>query len=264
MRLSKGFTLIELVAVLVILAITATIGSRFIVVAVDGYRTVEQSDVLVGKAGTSIEQVTRYLRNAVPNSVRVGASGNCVEWFPGLGGSFYEGQVADAENMAPLSTSVSTTPFSIELASGNGYHIFIGAMSADEIYTSLLPSSRGAMSTPAGATITSLTLSSAHRFERNSISQRVFVGDDPKRICLSTERLVLYENYGVDTSALGSVANPGGSEILLASGVSADGTAFALSAGSEDRNTTLDINLTFSSGDFTAAQFQKVFIRNVP
>jgi len=261
---ARGFTLVELIAVLVILAITATIGSRFIVYAVDGYRTVESSERLVGRARTSLEQMTRYLRNAVPNTVRVGASGNCVEWMPSLGGSFYESQLADAENMAALSTSITTLPFSIELDSGLAYHAIVGAMSADEVYSALIPSSRASVETPSGGLITALSFVNAHRFFRNSLSQRVYVADNPKRICLSNGRLVLFESYGLDTGALSSATNPGGNEVLLSNGLSTSSVPFALSAGSEDRNTTLDIHLTFSEGDFSTEQFQKVFVRNVP
>jgi MSHA biogenesis protein MshO len=261
---AQGFTLVELIAVLVILAITASVGSRFVVFAVEGARTVETSEVLVGRSRTSIEQMTRYLRSAVPNSIRVGAGGNCVEWMPSLGGGYYEGQLADSENMATLSSTIITVPFGLESESTTNYHAVVAAMSDDEIYSNVLPSSRSALSAPSASNIVSLSLSAPHRFIRNSLNQRVYVADDPKRICLASGQLLLYEGYGLDTSPLAATGNPGGDEILMANEVSSEGLPFTLSNGSENRNTTLDIQLRFSEGDFAITQNQTVFIRNVP
>lgn len=257
----RGFTLIELVTVIVVLSIVAAFSTQFIVTSLDSYSTNKRSNDLVNTSRAAMEQIARYLRSAVPNSARVSSSGNCLEVMPSTGGAFYEGQVPDAENGAASVSSVVTSSFSLGL--GDAEHAVIGALDSSEIYTASSPSARADINSTVGNPIQSIQFDLPHRFMRNSINQRVYVGESPKRFCLAGGSLVLYENYGLITTAMDD-SDPGGGRVLMANNVSAQGSAFQLSAGTEDRSASVDMSLVFSLSNTRVALQQTVLIRNVP
>ncbi len=258
MTRAKGFTLIELITVLVILAVVAGLSTMFVVIAADGYRETQVRNRLMARGRVVLEQMSRRIRQSVPNSVRVSASGNCVELLPSVAGAFYENDVADASNAAAFSSAVNTSTLSIQL--GNAEYALIAPMAANEIYTNAIPSARiGVASTVSN----SVTFSAAHQFLRNSISHRIYLADQPLRFCVSGGNLELREDYGLDTATLDD-SSPGGTSALMASGVSTGGQAFTLTNSSNDRNTALQMDLIFSNGTTQIALNHTVAIRNVP
>ena len=80
-----GFTLIELVVVITVMGILSIGAVSFITDASDGYANTVRRTELGSTMRLAAERVTRELRNALPNSVRV--SGNCLEFIPVEGGS---------------------------------------------------------------------------------------------------------------------------------------------------------------------------------
>ena len=76
----RGFTLVELVIVIVLLAIVATISVRFVSLSTQGALDVSSRQQR-SLAGVVIsEQISREVREAFPLSVR--SNGPCLEWLP--------------------------------------------------------------------------------------------------------------------------------------------------------------------------------------
>jgi MSHA biogenesis protein MshO len=256
-----GFTLIELITVLVILGILVSVGSHFLVSSVDAYRQSQIQQKLMAKGRLSIEQMTRMLRSSVPGSVRTSSSGNCIEFMPAVGGGNYFGELPDSANGAAASASISTAPIYADL--GTPLYAIVGSFYASEIYTLASPSARADIAALGAEPYTTISLSTAHSFVRNSQQKRVYLGASPKRFCLQSGDLYLYEAYGLDTSVLND-ADPGGSTILLSENVSSPSQAFSLSSGSEDRNAVIYLALRYSEAQMGVDMNQKVLVRNVP
>lgn len=261
LRRVEGFTLIELIAVMVVLSICASIGASFIVDVVDQYQKASLRSSLVMRGTVVMEQMSRKLRLSVPNSVRVSASGLCVEFMPLVAGSVYTQPVADEVNGRLASNSVDTVGFS--LLNGSPEYAFVAPMTAAEVYSDATSSNvRAAISSLSGSPVSTIQLASNHRFIRNSVSSRILVADSPERFCIAGGELINYRNYTLSSSAI-SDGSPGGVTIVMADGVSAN-TAFVLTAGSENRNAALDIAVEVSGGSETVSLNNRVLIRNVP
>lgn len=262
LRRVSGFTLIELITVIIVLAITSTIGAGFVVDVVDQYQKAQVRSTLVRRGSVVMEQLSRQLRMAVPNSVRISPTSDCVEYMPLLGGSFYTDAVSDAENGMAAVSAVSTVSFSLNGETPE--HVLIAPMSASEIYTLSTTASRVTAGSWGSEPYSTVIFSSAHQFHRNSLNRRLLVAGDPKRFCISGQQLVRYEGYGLNTAAISNAIPSGASTVLMATEVDAVGTAFALSVGSENRNAALTIALAFSDQTESIILDSQVFIRNVP
>src|SRR5690606_31531320 len=94
----QGFTLIELIMVIVIGGILAMGVTSFITHSVGGYVATARRQALGGAGMVAAEKLARAARNALPNSIRV--SGNCLELIPVLAGSSYVS--------APVTTAASS------------------------------------------------------------------------------------------------------------------------------------------------------------
>lgn len=85
----QGFTLVEMITVMVITGILGGMVAIFIRAPVQGYvdsgRRAEMTDV----ADTAVRRVSRDLQLALPNSVRVTPDGLFIEFLPTLGGGRY-------------------------------------------------------------------------------------------------------------------------------------------------------------------------------
>lgn len=78
---SRGFTLIEAVVVIVITGIIAGIVAVFLKRPIEGYFDAVRRAELTDTADTALRRITRDLRLALPNSVRVDPSGKYLEFL---------------------------------------------------------------------------------------------------------------------------------------------------------------------------------------
>jgi MSHA biogenesis protein MshO len=102
-----GFTLVELIVVIVITGILSTFLVQFILLPIESYSDVARRTRLVDIANTVIEKIRLDVREALPNSVRVGSCGgvdNCVEFLRAPLGGRYRVAGTGAEDELKIST----------------------------------------------------------------------------------------------------------------------------------------------------------------
>lgn len=110
-----GYTLIEMVIVLVVTGILVAGASVFIVRVIQGYGDVSRRATLVDAAESALRRMARDIRLALPNSVRVSDSGTgtsfALEFLPILDAAKYNSETGS--NCARIKVGQSTTDFDI-------------------------------------------------------------------------------------------------------------------------------------------------------
>lgn len=251
-RSNTGFTLIEMITVIVVLSVISALGFGFVRSTLESYNTTIDRGKLITKGRLALERMSRQLRAAVPNSVRV--VGDCVEFLPIAGGGNYVGSVPDAANGVAASASIATATHSVDF--GAASYVVLGALNSSEIYGAA-PASLERLSS---RTSTSLTLASAKQWQRNSLNKRFFLADQPQAFCVNSGNLRFHQNYSGGSYLTASIPSSGGDIVVDGIG----GHSFNVSNGTQDRNTTLTIAMTFTGGGESVALNQEVYIRNVP
>ena len=94
----RGFTLVELIMVIVIMGVIGGIVSVFMKSPIDAYFASARRAALTDTADTTVRRMTRDIQRALPNSIRTPTTtpaNQCVEFIPTKTGARYR-----AENMA--------------------------------------------------------------------------------------------------------------------------------------------------------------------
>lgn len=252
----RGFTLIELIVVLVVLSILAVMGAQFVVSSTQNYEATRTRALLVNTGRAALERMSRQLRGALPYSVQITNGGNCVRFMPIAGGGIYSGSVPDAANLAPASGSVQVLYGDPATEFGVPEWVSIGAMNENDIYGSS-PASLAEYINISGSTL----MFSAKQWQRNSINRRFYLLANPEAFCVVNGQLRYFANPG---QASGNVDTTANSDLLATQVQVNAATPFSLSPGSENRNTLVFIDISFTSGGESVDFQQQVMIRNVP
>lgn len=253
LRWQRGFTLIEMITVVVVLGIVAVIGTGFIVNATTSYQQTQSRALLVNTGRQALERMTRQLRGALPYSVRITNGGNCVQFMPIAAAGFYREPVPDEANQAAPHASIDTTPHAIDF--GEAVYLSIGAMDSDELYGA------GAASRATIEARSDTQVEFASRtWQRNSLSRRFYLLDEPQAFCLFGDQLRFYSGQDVTAGEVSAADDYD----LLARNSQALGNPFVLSSASENRNVILAMNIGFTEGGESVRFDQEVLIRNVP
>jgi MSHA biogenesis protein MshO len=265
-KTTRGFTLIEMIAVIVILSILAAMGGAFVIESTKSYQSSQTRTRLVNTGRQAIERMSRQLRIALPYSVRITNSNQCVEFMPiASGGSYlgienangtFSGFLPDLLNGSAGLAILRVSPHTIDF--GTAQFVSVGAMAANEVY-GVNPGSRAAL---ASRSSTQLTLAAARIWQRNSVNKRFYLLNNPQAFCVINNELRFYDNQDAAVVADPEV-NLTSAFSLLADNVTA-AAPFALTAGSENRNTNVQINIAFAHKAESVPFNHSVMIRNVP
>lgn len=216
---SGGFTLIELVTVIVISGIVASVVGLFIAGPIAGFLDQARRAGLVDSAHVALHRMGRDLRRALPNSIRV--SGTAIEMLHTLDGDRYrtdppgglddrlEFTAADGafNTFARLDSSGAAAGATLRLA------VYpLNQPGADPYSSGVLTPASVTVSVNDPAVTVGVTaeyrvrMSPAHRFPYDSPTRRVFLVEGPVSYLCEGTRLLRYSGYGVQATQPASAA----------------------------------------------------------
>jgi MSHA biogenesis protein MshO len=275
-RSEHGFTLIEAVMVMAITGVLAAVVAQFIVKPVQAYLGTVARAKLVDEADLALRRVSRELRIALPNSVRVNASGTGLELIPTTGAARYATEGAGALQFGALDTSFDLIGPALNVSAAQElvfYNLGTGitgsdAYAANASAAQQAASNRRTSSSAAGAN-TTLTLQSVAGLPAAAYAPpyRVMAVSSPVSYhCnLTAGSLTRHQGYGFSANQPDPPST--GTSALLASGVSAcrfsvDSTLVATRSALV--NLALTLSTTTSGGNETVSLHHAVFISNLP
>ena len=264
---AAGFTLIEVVIVVVLLGIIALGTTRFIVQGTEQYTVAADRTKLIAAGRVSVEKISRRLRNALPNSILVSTpAGRCVEYIPVVAGTASLGVVPDpVVNLAVANFDVvGSAPFFVAIFPISSAELYIGNPGAAGVLA--------ASGLAAGSGISNISLSSpgGFSFVRTSPTERVYVVQQPERFCFTASGdLNFYSGYGIpdySTTGLGDApsAAVAATAELVSQDIDASASSFSYVSGTLVRNAIVEINLGLLKNDDPIQLNQEVQVRNVP
>jgi MSHA biogenesis protein MshO len=137
----RGFTLVELILVLLLVGILSAVGIVFVRPAVEGFVAQRARSELQGAAEAALQVLQRDVRRAVPNSLRT-PGGACFELMPSVAGGRYRRDADVTRNgEAVLDTTRAITEFDVlgplnqSRAPQVGDWVVVGNQAANDAYT---------------------------------------------------------------------------------------------------------------------------------
>lgn len=207
----QGFTLIELVTVITVVVIIGAISSGFITTTVSGYASTERNLDLASQADFALRKISRDVRNALPNSVRVTTSGqnSYLEFIPITGAGRYRAGVkadgsGDFLDFDNLDTSFEILGPPLDVFSGSKLVVYNLGISGVDAYEG----TNTADLTVTGNSLQSLTFS-ATKFPQSSPNNRFFTvrGASSYACDLGSGQLLFFGNYTILQSQPSSIAS---------------------------------------------------------
>lgn len=199
-RRSAGFTLIELIIVLVLMTIIGATVAIFVRPTIDAYSDTRNRLAMGDMGDTALRRMVRDIRVAVPNSLRTPGEA-CFELVPTVAGGRYRMGPNTANDAWWVNTSQATTGFDVlsTLSREPAVNDFvvINNQNGNDVYTGANRATISAVTTPA-ATQGTLRLSIS--------SLQVSPGYDGGRfqVVSQNERSVFYICEGAGVSADGN------------------------------------------------------------
>ncbi len=257
----QGFSLVELVVVILVLGILAAGTVTYIRHASLGYAGALDRSELASSARLALGRLERELRNALPGSLR--ANAQCLE--------FIEVLAAGNHLQLPLgmaATHAISSSFSGDI-SGMDLRLVVFPQQPAAVYGLANPgpvSSVVSLAAPDAEGRVQVDFAAGHAFAEPSPTGRAFLIQQPVSYCVQGGRLWRYGDYGF------LAAQPMPADLpatlpqrgLIGTGLLLEAPPFRVEEAGLTRNAVVVIELLFAAGDDRLQTRHRVQVRNVP
>jgi MSHA biogenesis protein MshO len=259
----RGFTLVELIMVIVIMGVIGGVVAVFMRAPIDAYFDSARRAALTDVADTAVRRIARDVRKALPNSIRV-PSATCLEFIPTRTGGRY--RKTDAAAGTALDFTAADTSFNMlgqnsllpadqQIQVGDVVAVYNLGIAGASAY---LGDNTAVVGGVVDGAETAITIA-AKQFPLESGSNRFHV-------IPTEERVVAYVCTGntlrrtVTTGSFNSACPATGP--ILATNVQS--CAFTYNGSDLQRNGLVQIDLRISSNNETVSLYHEVHVNNSP
>ncbi|UJF21980.1 PilW family protein [Shewanella sp. OMA3-2] len=201
-----GFTLVEMVTVILILGIIVVGVSGFIIFGTRIFVESSAVDQVLSQSRFGVERMTRDIRSALPNSTRLLTATDgryqCIEFVPITASTSYVNAP-----IAPAATSNTLSAIVINQTILAGQWAVMYPLTTSEIYNPIGSTAKRFLISNVGTSgdQVSLTFGSSIRFTEASPLKRLYITAQPVSYCIEnqtngTSDLTRYTNYGYQNS----------------------------------------------------------------
>jgi MSHA biogenesis protein MshO len=221
MRRAQGFTLIELIIVIVLLGILSIGTFAYLGFGAQIFSDVVGRDQLTSQSRFAVERLSRELRNSVPSSARVSADERCLEFMPIHATSSYL-QLPRAGNRNADFIGVAAA--NVTRSDLDNNYLFVYANSVQRIYGGSSAQRKQIDQVVEGSADTWVFEYSDNprQFPRQSPARRYYVSPGPVSWCLDEARreLIRFSGYPLSNPQNGLIAlqnsTPANSQVVMA------------------------------------------------
>ena len=264
-KYQRGFTLIELITVIIILGVLATSVTSFIGYGTTSYNEAAERNHLIASARFALERLNREIRQALPNSLRtIGTINNqCLEFVPIDQSLIYDDipvspeLPADSINAYMLNTAPSPTVNYVSIYALDTDAIYNKTPGTIEAFSSLINSGDKQIAS-------TINFPSAVLFNAESPTQRLYLIDQPVSYCVINQQLLRYQNYTGYTNGLPDVTGVLMAEFLVNFSFAPNIDPFQTFPATLQRNALAQVRLKFSLNSEEIVVNSEIQVPNVP
>lgn len=265
----RGFTLVELVMVIVILGVVGGMVAVFMRGPIDAYFASARRAGLTDIADTTVRRMAREIHAALPNSVRTPAS-QCVEFIPTKTGGRYRENGAGALDFSSSVTSFrelgsnAARPPDQQIESGDIVVVYNLGIAGSDAYANDNTAVVSAAPTETGTPLETTIDIAATRFPLPSGSNRFHVVPAAAPVVgyVCTGGELLRYTKALPYALPGSCPTSGTSTAVLANHVSA--CNFDYSGSDLERNALVRMSLQLTDSGETVSLQHEVHVNNTP
>jgi MSHA biogenesis protein MshO len=279
----RGMTLVELVVTMTIGSIVVAFMALFIVTPMQAYGAQTRRAELVDAADSALRLMSRDLRSALPNSVRVTSSGSvtALELLATLDGARYRDSgpltnpaleldftAADGAFATTVPFTQLTLPWSSTSAYLAIYNVGVPGANAYEMSNVITPPGTSiTVAAGSAANENLVTLTPSFRFAYGSPGWRVYLLSGPvSYLCdTTTGTLRRYSGYSISSTqpaTAGTLSAAGASVALVATDVAACDFNFA--SGTAQRNALATVSVQLARSGESIQLLNEVQLANTP
>ena len=278
----RGFTLVELIMVIIVMGVIGATVAVFMKSPVDAYFDTARRAALTDVADTTVRRMARDIRKALPNSVRVPTTtppNQCLEFIPTKTGGRYRTEDATAGDGTRLDFTAADASFNM-LASNNAlpaeqrivagdviaiYNLgpgIVDAYAQDNTASVVAPSPVDPASAP---NETRITINSTKTPSNGNMLFPLESGSNRFHVVPKDEKVVAYVCTGgqlrrTASTTFNSACPATGA--VLADKVSS--CTFVYNGSDLQRNALVQITVKFTESDETVSLYHEVHVSNTP
>lgn len=268
----QGFTLIELIVVITIVAILAATANKFIANPTQSYFDLETRANLTDRADTALRQMARQIRNALPNSVRTTTgTDSFIEFLPVKhAGRYRASKGASGDDELDISSSTDTFEIygsAVTTTTGDQIVIYnLGEPGLDAFETN------AANRKNISGSGNTLTFAGSTAFPLSSPGSRFYLVDTPVTYACdmttdpNNKKLLMYSNYAIQALQPTNIATLDGLSSVRKSILAEQLTScsFDYSPGVSQRSGIVNLTIAMQQDTAKVRLMHQVNVANTP